>query len=84
VFVRAGGCLYHVLVFKTYEKFLYSSWYPPGHGDVYRSLLRSGLLKKFIDQGKEYLFISNIDNLGATADLGTYVTLCIVLVISLI
>ncbi|XP_065919351.1 UTP--glucose-1-phosphate uridylyltransferase-like [Dysidea avara] len=47
----------------------HSSWYPPGHGDVYRSLLRSGLLKKFIDEGKEYLFISNIDNLGATADL---------------
>ncbi|XP_065919353.1 UTP--glucose-1-phosphate uridylyltransferase-like [Dysidea avara] len=47
----------------------HSSWYPPGHGDVYRSLLRTGLLKKFIDEGKEYLFISNIDNLGATADL---------------
>ena len=46
------------------------SWYPPGHGDVYRSLMRSGLLKKFIDEGKEYIFISNIDNLGATVDLG--------------
>ena len=54
-----------------------SSWYPPGHGDVYRSLLRSGLLKKFIDEGKEYLFISNIDNLGATADLGTYIMSCV-------
>ncbi|XP_065919352.1 UTP--glucose-1-phosphate uridylyltransferase-like [Dysidea avara] len=47
----------------------HSSWYPPGHGDIYRSLLRSGLLEKFISQGKEYIFISNVDNLGATVDL---------------
>ena len=46
------------------------SWYPPGHGDVYRSLVRTGLLQKFIEEGKEYVFISNIDNLGATVDLG--------------
>lgn len=44
-------------------------WYPPGHGDVYSSLRRSGLLKKFMDMGKEFIFISNIDNLGATVDL---------------
>jgi len=43
-------------------------WYPPGHGDIYRSLNNSGLLEKLLKEGKEYLFISNIDNLGATVD----------------
>lgn len=45
------------------------SWYPPGHGDFYQSFQNSGLLRKFIEQGREYCFISNIDNLGATVDL---------------
>jgi len=43
-------------------------WYPPGHGDVYRAFYASGLLDKLIKEGKEYVFISNIDNLGATVD----------------
>ncbi|XP_037788470.1 UTP--glucose-1-phosphate uridylyltransferase-like [Penaeus monodon] len=45
------------------------AWYPPGHGDFYQSFKNSGLLQEFINQGKEYVFISNIDNLGATVDL---------------
>ncbi|KAG8229987.1 hypothetical protein J437_LFUL008565, partial [Ladona fulva] len=45
------------------------AWYPPGHGDFYESFQNSGLLRKFIDQGRKYCFISNIDNLGATVDL---------------
>ncbi|XP_054885265.1 UDP-glucose pyrophosphorylase 2b isoform X1 [Poeciliopsis prolifica] len=44
-------------------------WYPPGHGDIYASFYNSGLLDKLIAQGKEYIFVSNIDNLGATVDL---------------
>ena len=40
--------------------------YPPGHGDVYRALVKSGVLPALMRQGKEYLFISNVDNLGAT------------------
>ncbi|CAD6234346.1 GSCOCG00001837001-RA-CDS [Cotesia congregata] len=44
------------------------SWYPPGHGDFYESFHRSGLLDEFIHAGREYCFISNIDNLGATVD----------------
>lgn len=43
-------------------------WYPPGHGDVYRALANSGLLEQLIKEGREYIFISNIDNLGATVD----------------
>lgn len=45
------------------------AWYPPGHGDFYKSFQNSGLLRKFISVGREYCFISNIDNLGATVDL---------------
>lgn len=45
-------------------------WCPPGHGDLYSSLLGSGLLERLSDEGIEYLFVSNSDNLGATVDLG--------------
>jgi hypothetical protein len=45
------------------------AWYPPGHGDIYASFYNSGLLDQLIAQGKEYIFVSNIDNLGATVDL---------------
>lgn len=44
------------------------AWYPPGHGDLYKSFYESGLLDKFLKDGKEYCFVSNIDNLGATLD----------------
>lgn len=44
-------------------------WYPPGHGDVWRALDRSGVLDSLLAQGKELIFISNVDNLGATVDL---------------
>ncbi|XP_060716129.1 UTP--glucose-1-phosphate uridylyltransferase-like isoform X2 [Tachysurus vachellii] len=45
------------------------AWYPPGHGDIYASFYNSGLLDQLISEGKEYIFVSNIDNLGATVDL---------------
>ena len=45
-----------------------AAWFPPGHGDLYRSLEASGMLDELIAQGKEYLFVSNIDNLGAGVD----------------
>jgi UTP--glucose-1-phosphate uridylyltransferase len=44
-------------------------WYPPGHGDIYESMANCGILEKLLTEGKRYLFISNIDNLGATVDL---------------
>lgn len=44
-------------------------WCPPGHGDLYPSLLSSGLLDQLLNQGIRYLFVSNSDNLGATVDL---------------
>ena len=36
---------------------------------MYESLNRCGLLESLIQSGKEYVFISNVDNLGATVDL---------------
>lgn len=44
-------------------------WCPPGHGDIYPALLGSGWLDLLAGEGVEYLFVSNSDNLGATADL---------------
>jgi UTP--glucose-1-phosphate uridylyltransferase len=41
------------------------AWYPPGHGDLYNALVHSGVLDKLLAEGKEYLFVSNSDNLGA-------------------
>lgn len=45
------------------------AWYPPGHGDFYKSFYNSGVLDEFVKQGREYVFLSNIDNMGATVDL---------------
>jgi UTP--glucose-1-phosphate uridylyltransferase len=45
------------------------AWYPPGHGDLYDALMNSGLVDRLIAQGKEYLFVSNVDNLGGVVDL---------------
>jgi len=45
------------------------AWYPPGHGDVYECFSKCGLLDQFIKDGREFMFVSNIDNLGATVDI---------------
>jgi len=52
-----------------------SQWYPPGHGDVFDALHNSGLLDKLIAAGKEYIFVSNVDNLGAVVDLNIFQTM---------
>src|SRR4051812_3998309 len=43
-------------------------WAPPGHGDLYTSLVTSGMLAELLERGYEYAFVSNADNLGATLD----------------
>jgi UTP--glucose-1-phosphate uridylyltransferase len=43
-------------------------WAPPGHGDLYTSLVTSGILERLLDRGYELAFVSNIDNLGAVLD----------------
>lgn len=44
-------------------------WCPPGHGDLFPSLVGSGWLEKLLGAGVKYLFVSNSDNLGASLDL---------------
>jgi len=43
-------------------------WNPPGHGNVYTALFSSGTLDQLLNDGIEYAFISNSDNLGAVMD----------------
>jgi UTP--glucose-1-phosphate uridylyltransferase len=44
------------------------STYSPGHGDLPDALRRSGLLARFVDGGGKYVWIANLDNLGASVD----------------
>ena len=43
-------------------------WSPPGHGDIYGALRRSGLLEQLLEAGFRYAMISNSDNLGALVE----------------
>jgi UTP--glucose-1-phosphate uridylyltransferase len=43
-------------------------WNPPGHGDLYTALVTSKMLRKLLDRGIHYAFVSNSDNLGAVMD----------------
>jgi len=43
-------------------------WCPPGHGDVYGALRRSGMLAALLERGFQFAMISNADNTGATLD----------------
>ena len=44
------------------------AWYPPGHGDIFPAIYNSGVLDTLLAEGREYIFVSNVDNLGATVD----------------
>ena len=44
------------------------AWYPPGHGDFYNCIEQQGILRSLIEDGKDILFMSNADNLGAVVD----------------
>ncbi|WCL47698.1 UTP--glucose-1-phosphate uridylyltransferase [Leptospira sp. GIMC2001] len=43
-------------------------WCPPGHGDIYFTLVETGILDELLSNGYEIAFLSNGDNLGATVD----------------
>ena len=43
-------------------------WAPPGHGDLYPSLVAGGMLDSLLERGARWAFVSNVDNLGATLD----------------
>lgn len=53
----------------THQGHQHADWYPPGHGDFFQSIYSSGLVDTLLAAGKEYIFVSNVDNLGATVDL---------------
>jgi UTP--glucose-1-phosphate uridylyltransferase len=44
------------------------SLYATGHGDLPDALRRSGLLASFVARGGKYVWIANLDNLGAAID----------------
>lgn len=44
------------------------SVYATGHGDLPDALRKSGLLARFIERGGQYVWIANLDNLGAMVD----------------
>jgi UTP--glucose-1-phosphate uridylyltransferase len=51
--------------------------YATGHGDLVVAARRSGLLRSFRKAGGKYVWIANLDNLGATIDpavLGTFIS----------
>lgn len=50
------------------QKEPHQEWYPPGHGDLFFSILSSGVLDQLLAQGIRYAFVSNADNLGAVPD----------------
>lgn len=52
------------------EKEKQEEWCPPGHGDIWFTLLETGLLDKLLENGYKVAFVSNGDNLGATVHLG--------------
>lgn len=41
--------------------------YGPGHGDFAAAFRASGCLRRFLDTGGKYVFVRNVDNLGALA-----------------
>jgi UTP--glucose-1-phosphate uridylyltransferase len=43
-------------------------WCPPGHGDIYTALVTSGMLNTLLEAGYEYVFVSNVDNLGGVIE----------------
>tara|TARA_R110002096_G_scaffold79303_1_gene186372 strand:+ start:2523 stop:3632 length:1110 start_codon:yes stop_codon:yes gene_type:complete len=44
-----------------------TSPYGPGHGDFAAAFRESGCLQRFLDTGGKYVFVRNVDNLGALA-----------------
>jgi UTP--glucose-1-phosphate uridylyltransferase len=61
-----GLILYEPAVFSKNPDL---EWAPPGHADIYPSIYHSGFLDDLLGLGFEYLFVSNVDNLGAVFNL---------------
>lgn len=44
------------------------SFYAPGHGDLFAALANSAEFRRFTAQGGRVVWVSNVDNVGATVD----------------
>jgi len=64
---RLNPVTWSVTAKKPYSMETADDWYPPGSGEVFEVFQQSGLLEKFLKEGKEYVFISNVENVGAIA-----------------
>jgi len=62
---RLSPVTWSITAKQPYSQATAENWYPPGSGDVFESFKKSGLLEKFLKEGKEYVFTSNVENLGA-------------------
>jgi UTP--glucose-1-phosphate uridylyltransferase len=51
-------------------------FYPPGHGNVFASLQACGLLDKLIQEGRDVIFVSNVDNTAAAVDVRIASVIC--------
>lgn len=61
----------------NYNKQVYIfSYYPPGHGNVFESLNACGLLDKLIEEGRDVIFVSNVDNTAACVDVRIASVIC--------
>mmetsp|Transcript_34515 Transcript_34515/g.97355 ORF Transcript_34515/g.97355 Transcript_34515/m.97355 type:complete len:486 (-) Transcript_34515:221-1678(-) len=45
-----------------------AAWSPTGSADVFQCLISSGIAQRLLDSGVEAIFVSDVDNLGATMD----------------
>ena len=51
--------------------------YPCGHGDLFATIVNSGVLQKFYESGGEYISVVNVDNLAGSLDpiiIGRHIT----------
>lgn len=60
-------------ILKSSNQPLYDSinidhYYPPGHGDIIEALKNNRIIDELLHKNIKYIFISNIDNLGATVN----------------
>jgi UTP--glucose-1-phosphate uridylyltransferase len=51
-------------------------FYPPGHGNIFEALNACGLLDKLIQEGRDVIFVSNVDNTGSSVDVRITSVIC--------
>jgi len=72
VYPRMSEITSNLLPNRPFRESDINNWYPPGSGDVFECFKDSGLLEKFIQQGKEWMLLSNVENLGAVVGRANY------------